>query len=488
MFEGISDFHDWFAERRSRHLYRVSRAPLDQLAGWSVDPDTHTIRHQSGKFFSIDGLEVITNHGPIRTWSQPIIDQNEVGILGILVKKIAGVPHFLMQAKMEPGNINLLQLSPTVQATRSNYTRVHKGKSVPYLDYFRKPGRCRILSDVLQSEQGSWFLHKRNRNMIIETADDVPVLDDFCWLAFDQIADLLLLDNVVNMDSRTVLAGYPFSEPERPGWLAAAKTDTQAISASTALDRTQPRNIVELLSWFTEVKSGYQLSRTRISLRDVKGWICSLDSVTHEMNRYFSVVGVDVEAGSREVGTWSQPMLAPTERGVVAFLVKRVGGGYRVLVQAHTQAGTLDVVEMAPTVQCAPGNYDALDADRRPPFLDYVLSAPREQVLLDVVHSEEGGRFYHAENRYLIITVPDDSDIEAGPDFSWMTVSQLADIAQYGNYVNIEARSLLACLRFLRHAPAVDDSTSQPTGRSRRGRLTGRPQETTVPGPDWDPR
>lgn len=459
IFQRISEFHEWFAERYNAHSYRVTRVPLDQLKGWSIDPERHTIRHDSGKFFAIDGLEVRTDHGPVHNWSQPIIEQPEVGVLGILVKNFGGVPHFLMQAKMEPGNVNTLQLSPTVQATRSNYTRVHKGNAVPYLEYFRNPVPGRILSDVLQSEQGSWFLHKRNRNIIVEVAEDVPLLADFCWLTFDQLRELLLEDNVVNMDSRTVLSGYPISEPG-PHWPRTERTGIGTIPADpggdpevdsgvdTEPDLSRPRDTAELLSWFTEAKSHYWLSRNRIPLSDVKGWICSADSVTHELNRYFSVIGVDVEAGSREVTAWSQPMLHPADRGVAAFLAKRIDGEYRLLVQAHTQAGTLDVLEIAPTVQCTPSNYDTYPAGNRPPFLDYVLSAPRDQVLLDVVHSEEGGRFYHAENRYLIITVPEDFLADAGPDYAWMTVPQLAELARYGNYVNVEARSLLACLRF----------------------------------------
>ena len=45
---------------------------------------------------------------------------------------------YLLQAKAEPGNINKIQISPTVQATKSNYTRVHGGKEIPYLRYFKK--------------------------------------------------------------------------------------------------------------------------------------------------------------------------------------------------------------------------------------------------------------------------------------------------------------------------------------------------------------
>ena len=69
--------------------------------------------------------------------------------------------YFLVQLKVEPGNINYIQLSPTIQATRSNFLAAHGGKSVPFLEYFRygnKGEKSKILVDQLQSEQGSRFL------------------------------------------------------------------------------------------------------------------------------------------------------------------------------------------------------------------------------------------------------------------------------------------------------------------------------------------
>ena len=72
-----------------------------------------------------------------------------------------------MQAKIEPGNVNNVQLSPTLQATKSNYTRAHQGKSPAYLEYFVNATPYQILLDQLQSEQGARFLRKRNRNIIL---------------------------------------------------------------------------------------------------------------------------------------------------------------------------------------------------------------------------------------------------------------------------------------------------------------------------------
>jgi len=160
------NFFLWIEERRNSVYVNVTLVPFHKLEKWGFHPETGNLQHESGKFFSIEGIEVKTNWGPVSTWSQPIINQPEIGFLGIITKKINGILHFLMQAKIEPGNINCVQLSPTLQATKSNYSRVHKGKLPLYLEYFNGEKKVTLLMDQLQSEQGSRFLKKRNRNVI----------------------------------------------------------------------------------------------------------------------------------------------------------------------------------------------------------------------------------------------------------------------------------------------------------------------------------
>src|SRR5258708_1884479 len=209
----VGPFRQWWSERARSNRFNVTPIPFDELDSWRFDPDTGNLSHSSGRFFTIEGLHVRSDYGPVGEWSQPCINQPEIGILGIIVKSFDGVPHCLMQAKMEPGNVNTLQLSPTVQATRSNYTRVHGGSRTRYLEYFAGPGRGRVLVDVLQSEQGSWFYRKRNRNMVVEVTGALPLHEDFCWLPLRQVLDLLHVDNLVNMDARTVLSCMPFAPP-----------------------------------------------------------------------------------------------------------------------------------------------------------------------------------------------------------------------------------------------------------------------------------
>lgn len=440
MFHDLTEFYGWFAERNQENEYEVTKTPLDMMDGWHIHDQTGDVEHRSGKFFSIRGLEVCTDHRDTTSWSQPIIIQPEIGILGIVVKVANGTVYCLMQAKMEPGNINLLQLSPTVQATRSNYTRVHQGSPVPYLDHFMAPRSGRAAFDALQSEQGSWFLHKRNRNMIVEVTEELPLLDNFCWLSLGQIATLMRVPNLVNMDARTVLSGIPFFFAE-VGRGRAGPLSTDLEPGGSPL-----HSVEQLLSWFTEIKSRYYLTRREMPLSGLPHWVRSSGEIVHEEKRYFSVVGVNVQASSREVSHWSQPMLEPVDRGVIGFLGRRIAGVFHVLVQARTEAGTHDVVEMSPTVNCIPANYVGTPAERRPSYLDEFLRASPSSTLVDVVHSEEGGRFFHAENRYLVVDVGEDFDLDVPDDFCWMTVSQVTCFIRYGNHVNVAARCLLSCL------------------------------------------
>ncbi|ANN20061.1 NDP-hexose 2,3-dehydratase [Amycolatopsis orientalis] len=426
------DVRAWIAERREANVFHVQHIPFAELDQWRFEGGTGNLVHASGRFFTIEGLHVVEHDGPhgdgpYREWRQPVIKQPEVGILGILAKEFDGVLHFLMQAKMEPGNPNLVQLSPTVQATRSNYTKAHGGSNVKLIEYFAPPDPDRIIVDVLQAEQGSWFYRKSNRNMIVETVDDVPACDDFCWLTLGQIAELMHEDETINMNARSVLSCLPYRDTA-PG---AVLSD------------------VQLLSWFTNERSRHDVRVSRIPLKDVHGWKQGAEAIEHEDGRYFKVLAVAVKGSNREKVSWTQPLLESVGLGVAAFLVRDFGGVPHVLVHARVDGGFVDTVELAPTVQCTPENYAHLPPESQPPFLDTVLDAPPSRILYEAIHSEEGGRFLNVRARYLAVEA--DDTVEAPPGYAWVTPAQLTALTRHGHYVNVEARTLLACL----HAAAA---------------------------------
>jgi predicted transcriptional regulator len=443
----LAEIREWIEERRASQIHEVELIRFDDLERWEFDAANGDLRHESGKFFRIQGLAVDSDYGAVQQWTQPIINQPEIGILGIIVKEIDGVLHCLMQAKSEPGNVNGVQISPTVQATRSNYLRVHEGATVPYLEYFQDLSSNRVLADVLQSEQGSWFYQKRNRNMIVEIDEPIELLDDFCWMTLGQLHELQHVDNMVNMDARTVLSCMPTGFEGTGEGSASALAEALVGSADPA--RGSLHTDEETMSWITSRESEYTVRSDLIPLSEVRQWQRTDYRIQHELGKFFSVIAVRVRANSREVAHWTQPLIEPTGLGSIAFLVKQVGGVLHVLVSARAEPGYLGTVELAPTVQCTPSNYDSMPAESRPPFLDLVLNRDQDRVLYDTELSEEGGRFYHACNRYQIIEVDEDFPDEGLPNHRWLTLHQLNGLLRHSNYVNVQARSLIACLRGL---------------------------------------
>ncbi|MCF8367094.1 MAG: NDP-hexose 2,3-dehydratase family protein [Bacteroidales bacterium] len=453
------NFPDWIKDKNNNVHVNISRLPFKDLRHWHFHPQTHNLVHESGKFFSIEGIHVRTNWGKVSEWEQPIINQPEVGFLGIITRKTDGILYFLMQAKIEPGNINVVQLSPTLQATRSNYSRVHNGKKPLFLEYFNGEKKVDILLDQLQSEQGARFLRKRNRNMIVELAGDekIQIPENFCWLTLGQIKAFLQYDNLVNMDTRTVISGIPFgkfpadvldfydmlnfSDDQN-------KRETGLLVSMLEGDR-HLHDADQIISWISRKKSMFDLEVERIPLNSVKNWIFEDDEIFHEKKKYFSVIGVNVEISNREIESWDQPIIKSAQEGIIAFIIKKIGGVYHFLVQAKLEAGNFDIVELAPTVQCLTGNYRKGLNDYDVMFLEEVLNAPPESIWFSTSQSEEGGRFFREQNRNMIIEFGDEFPTEVPENYIWMTLSQMKEFIKYNNYLNIAARSLLAAVRFV---------------------------------------
>ena len=388
-------------------------------------------------------------------WDQPIINQPEVGYLGFIAKEIDGILHFLMQAKIEPGNVNYVQLSPTLQATRSNYSQVHKGKKPLYLEYFQRADSSQILLDQLQSEQGARFLRKRNRNIIIKVDGDIPVYENFIWLTLGQIKSMMHYDNLVNMDSRTVISGISYGSFNAGtvdllnflGNRKAGKNLKEDFLESALRTDGALNSLEQIITFLTQLKSDYDLEVTKIPLNELAGWKITESEIHHQTHKYFKVIAVDVEIGNREVVKWSQPMVEPAQEGLCAFVCKEIGGLLHFAVQAKLECGNHDIIEFAPTVQCLTGNYRNT-REGALPFLDYVLNAPAGNIFFDTLQSEEGGRFFREQNRNMIVIAGDEVPIELPENYIWITLNQLYAFLKFNNYLNIQARSLIAAITF----------------------------------------
>ncbi|APD05860.1 hypothetical protein UJ101_00308 [Flavobacteriaceae bacterium UJ101] len=453
-FYGNEEILNWVKERNEEVKVQVNQIEFNKLRNWSFSKEEGALKHSSNKFFSIKGLQVDIKYQnqELLNWEQPIINQPEIGYLGFITKEIEGVLYFLVQAKIEPGNVNCVQLSPTVQATKSNYTKVHGGRFPNYLEYFINVKPENVILDQLQSEQGARFFRKRNRNIIINVEEDIELKQDFRWLTLGQIKYLMSFDNIINMDTRTVISGLLYGDYKLDtyNFFNIIKGNQSSIGnhflKSLLVHNVSKRPFQEIIHWLTDLKSKYELHTSIKSVFDITDWEIGEKTISQINNDYFEVIGVTVEIGNREVVSWDQPLIKPMHKGICAFIVKEIKGIYHFLVQGRVEPGFMDTIEMAPTVQCSSVNNKNMETI---PFLSTILNANSDEVLYDTYQSEEGGRFYKEQNRNMIIKVNDSFSEEVPSNYNWLTLNQLKKFIQFNNFVNIQARSLISAISYI---------------------------------------
>ena len=202
---------DWFNKKREQSDMIVEEIDVKNLEKWNIEKKSGNISHDSKGFFEIIGVKVSNTFDREvgkEGWTQPMIAKNPGGILGILMKKINGVPHYLLQAKAEPGNIGKLQLSPTLQATTSNLLKAHGGKRPVFAEYFDESNNPKIIYAKWQSEDGGRFHLKSNYNMIVEIKEneELEIPDYFIWITLYQIKQLLKIENFVGPHVRGIIS------------------------------------------------------------------------------------------------------------------------------------------------------------------------------------------------------------------------------------------------------------------------------------------
>ena len=437
------EIKDWIHALNSTVAVDIQLTDLEHCTGWFYDESEGCIRNNSHSFFTITGFRQTLPNGEVQT--QPIIMQPEIGYLGILCREFNGVMHFLMQAKTEPGNINKIQLSPTIQATKSNFTQMHGGAKPPYLDFFLNASSYDIVVDQIQSEQSSRFYKKRNRNIIIRLEEDIEVLPSHRWMTLGQIKQLMREDNLVNMDTRTVLSCIPFSKMDLSGGelLEIADYFTDIPLMQSAMVGSRENVLPGLYRYINNQKMFYDAKTELLPLYSLEDWKMKNGEFVCKHSFPFRIVFCDIEIEGREVRRWAQPLFAANGISTFGLIMCEEEGMLKFLVRVKPEVGCFDVLELGPTVQReATKASDENDIDRF--FMDR-LKAGRG-VIYDHLLSEEGGRFYQEQNRNILMRI-DRTELPPLPDgYFLMDFRLLNELVQVNNTLNIQLRNLLSLL------------------------------------------
>ena len=436
MEENIKKLLTWINSLNEKTKVNIQRNKLSESTTWFYDENVGSIHNLDNSFFSIIGLKGRINGVNVE---QPIIIQNEIGYLGIICKKIDDQLKFLMQAKIEPGNINCVQLSPTIQATKSNFMQRHGGEKPNYLEFFTASDKYRIIADQIQSEQSSRFLGKRNRNMIIEINEDImiEVKKNFIWLTLHEIKELMKYKNIVNMDTRTVLSCLPYMNYDYFDHIRNASL-YRSMHYTKYIDE-----IIEIYHKINDYKMFSDNEMHITKLNSLDNWELKDDEIVCKNEYPFKVIFCDIEIEGREVKRWTQPLFQANGIATFGLIVTEDDGIMKFLVKIQPEIGAFDKIELGPTIQkeaAASFHYDEIEE-----LFKRYLDEERD-ILFDSILSEEGGRFYHEENRNVIIYINREKLKRLPGDYCLVSYTALNHLNMVNNCLNIQLRNLLSTL------------------------------------------
>lgn len=422
---------EWLRLARQNASQKSVIVPLDSVDGWLCDSKSGNIVHSNGNFFVITGIHARHRHCHDEIeWDQPIIDQPEIGILGIIARPINGILHFCLQAKEEPGNIGNIQISPTVQATYSNFTAAHGGATPLFLEYFTGKLPARIMYARLQSEDGGRFLFKANRNMLVMVDDTFPVElpENFIWLTLQQIRRLISQQNTINACVRSILSPLFASS-----------------SGKTAHDSAERLRAAML--WLDERRACNHIHCQHIDLNHLVEWaIDDKGFFSHMQKRFFRVVGLNITTNKREVKQWGQPIIENPAAGIIGLMVRQGENGLELLIQAKPEVGNRIPVQLGPTVQFTQTNYEGSQKLAKPFLYDQFLHPEQSSIIHESRQTEEGARFFREYHLHRIIQVEEGMYNNPPPDYRWLTSNEVRFFLSLGEQVNSCARSILSCL------------------------------------------
>lgn len=427
----------WLAERLrelgENEQFSLTHVPLQSSSHWALRDGA--IRHVSDRFFSVIGIKAEPPDGT--DIEQPLLDQREIGILAIFVRKRTAEPEVLVQFKAEPGNVGLFQLAPSYQATASNTDRVHGGAG-PLLGEWLQKGSTSI-TDTLQSEQGSRFFGKRNRNAcLLMREHDEPTTRFHAWMPVRELCALLSENHLLNTDLRSTLlcadwtllgGGHPFGGTGFAELLRASFELADHQSMETLAEVRE--DLEQAFNWRSAPKI--------VPLDELTGWTFEEEGPAPQggSGRPFRIRHIRVHSASREVPAWDQPIVQSGGVGKVVLPMGLNRGVPHFLFKKVTEPGFGTRAELTTAILIEPGAPENLNL-----FEKALLTGAHK--LASCRQSEEGGRFLFDENEYTIADVGEAARPPAG--YHWLSLAQTYALIRQGLTFTNEARSALSLL------------------------------------------
>lgn len=409
--------HDEILAVRDRFTELFSVRPI----GWSsvsswVKTD-YAISHDTGGFFDLAGVQ---NE---RTGEQRLmIHQVQSALTALVRHRAPDDTYFLVQARQEPGNLNGVQLAPTIQSTPANYLAFHGGRASDYLaQVFSYAPGMRIVSDSFQVDLGMRYQGKTKRAMIVDADEMLPTTDGFFWMPGTLLVELAGESGLLNPDLRTLMSVSPWSADPSRGLVPASDEVAASLAAPV---RAEVVGAVTATIGAAEPDPLFA-----VPLAELTNWHWTEEGLReHTPRQGFQVDFYSVEAPVREVQSWTQPLVNSQGEGLSELLYRTGSDGLlEIGVRVIAEPGLVASRAVVPSRLEYPGD-PGVDANAR--------ALPTGPGVVSSLESDEGGRFYQDISRYTTRPIGS-SDL----DLTWIRVSEFKALLRHSTTISMQLRS-----------------------------------------------
>ena len=400
--QSVDDLENFADFVRHQSEFQMKSIKLSDQDAWIVKDDC--LSHKSGGFFSLCGYR-----NEQKDFEALVLFQPQGAFNGMAIHCKDDRVYLLLQARVEPGNSRLVQYGPTIQSTPANYLRLHGGKKTAYLEFFFEyRAGVKVLENSTQLDLGKRYFQKTKLLSYVQLEEMCPCEENMIWAPLEIVAQVIKHDNFLNTDLRSMLGVFDWDGLIR-------EPLTNHFSSNLTLPvRRQSRN-----------------SGGLVSLKQLSKWKLTNEGIESIANIPTSAKLYEVICTNREVAQWIQPLFLCNGIGLVLLYQRLKNGKREFLLKKGKEFGVSGSNVYLPSEVVYPGE-------------DEKVSLPEGEVLVDLIQSEEGGRFLKNENRYQLIQVEEEVDL--GNDHIWVSIPELKTLVSTSNRVSIQLRCIASLL------------------------------------------
>ena len=170
--------------------------------------------------------------------------------------------------------------------------------------------------------------------------------------------------------------------------------------------------------------------------------------ISHQTNNYFSVIGIKVKTNKREITSWSQPIILGSKMAFAGYLIKKFKNTKHYLCRYILKPGSkIGTFTCSVNTSRFIGYRKSKDLTNFQKILISKYFINSKNVLYDNILSDEGGRFYHSQIKYMACELDKYQDIKLPERYIWLSQNQMIDLI-YKQRIDIEARLLFGIINF----------------------------------------